>query len=132
MGIINEETGEPITKEDLDQGGIISEDTEKGQFTFQPGVDEGSYIPDPKRQRIAIIGVGRPVGLSLTAAMLQGSNCITERLIRGEREVNFEMMAEPGSPVEGKRLRNDSRRELVMNNTGTMTWPAPKQRRGRK
>lgn len=139
MAIINTTTGDAVTLKELEDGGVIS-GTEDGGHAFTPGLDEKTLLGNQgdKGVKIAIIGAGVPLG-SLQAALLADSRNITTRLINGlgaDRDwvhfPNYDEMAMPGSPVEGKRLRGDGRRELMMNEAGTMTWPAPKTRKGRK
>lgn len=103
--------------------------------------DEGPFIIDPKAKRVVVLGAGRPIGGALLSDLhhskmmhLGTVGNFSEQYLRSFRN-SIEMMdcvAEPGSPVEGKRLRGDGRRELMMNEAGTMTWPAPKPRRGRR
>lgn len=109
-----------------------------------------------KRQRIVVIGAGHPSGALLAKKLTDagihaihyeepsdstkrvGLNGMPIQVLTGmgadyDKAVDFDRMVEPGSSVEGKRLRGNGRRELQMNNTGTMTWPVPKQRhRGNK
>lgn len=137
MTIINNATGQPVTLSELEGGGVI---TGAETYTFTPGADEHTLLGSEgdKGVKIAIIGAGRPL-MSLQAALLAEGNALTARLINGFGAdndgvsfPNYDEMAMPGSPVEGKHLRGDGRRELVMNEAGTMTWPAPKPRRGRR
>lgn len=106
--------------------------------------EEGPFIVDPSAKKVIVLGAGRRIGAGLLAElrkndgffleMESGLGDSTKRMIEAlkSKTDNLDCMAELGSPVEGKRLRSDGRRELMMNEAGTMTWPAPKPRRGRK
>lgn len=99
--------------------------------------DEGPFLIDPKERKVVVVGGGRPIGGALLADIHFGRGIphnLNEEYLRSFRNAvdMMDCVAELGSPVEGKRLRGDGRRELMMNDAGTMTWPAPKPRRGRK
>ncbi|AGX01815.1 hypothetical protein CF95_gp093 [Erwinia phage PhiEaH1] len=99
--------------------------------------EKGPFVIDPKERKVVVLGAGMgSIGGALLREMRhsQGLFPNTEEYARGLRSKveNLDCIAELGSPVEGKRLRSDGRRELMMNNAGTMAWPAPKQRRGRR